>query len=145
MIEPVQAMQVTLKDNFIIFSYQGSDNITYQAQKNLFKEKTGLTIENVGSDVPAYGLLLNQFGSELVCGHIIDNVIGYLKGAELENIVLIIDFDGITNISKSFCEQYFKFLLTTKSKVISINQDINIIIAFSKYVNSMIDYQDDVK
>ena len=112
MIEPVQAMQVTLKDNFIIFSYQGSDNITYQAQKNLFKEKTGLTIENVGSDVPAYGLLLKQFGSELVCGHIIDNVIGYLKGAELENIVLIIDFDGITNISKSFCEQYFKFLLT---------------------------------
>ena len=131
-----------LKDNLIIFSYQGDDSITYQTQANLFQENTGVTVENVTSGFHVYGIRLDQFGNNLTCGHIIDNAVGFLKNAELENIVLIIDFDGIIDISKSFCEQYFKFILGTKSKVISINQNTNITMAFSKYVLSMIDYQD---
>ena len=138
----IQPMTVELKDNLIIFSYQGDDNITYQTQANLFNENTGVTIDNVTNNLPAYGIKLNQYGDNLTCGHIIDNAIGFLKNAELENIVLIIDFDGILDISKSFCEQYFKFILNTKSKVISINQNTNINMAFSTYVLSMIDYQD---
>ncbi len=138
----IQPMTVELKDNLIIFSYQGDDSITYQTQANLFQENTGVTVENVTSGLPVYGIRLDQFGNSLTCGHIIDNAVGFLKNAELENIVLIIDFDGIVDISKSFCEQYFKFILGTKSKVISINQNTNITMAFSKYVLSMIDYQD---
>ena len=135
-------MKVELRDNIIMFSYQGDDDITYKTQTNLFLENTGVTIQNVTNNLPVYGIKLNQFGDTLTCGHIIDNAIGFLKNAKLENIVLIIDFDGIVDISKSFCEQYFKFILTTKSKVISINQNTNINMTFSKYVLSMIDYQE---
>ena len=135
-------MKVELRDNIIMFSYQGDDDITYKTQTNLFLENTGVTIQNVANNLPVYGIKLNQFGDTLTCGHIIDNAIGFLKNAKLENIVLIIDFDGIVDISKSFCEQYFKFILNTKSKVISINQNTNINMAFSKYVLSMIDYQE---
>lgn len=138
----IQPMKVELKDNIIMFSYQGDDNITYKTQANLFLENTGVTIQNVTNNLPVYGIKLNQFGDTLTCGHIIDNAIGFLKNAKLENIVLIIDFDGIVDISKGFCEQYFKFILNTKSKVISINQNTNINMAFSKYVLNMIDYQE---
>lgn len=138
----IQPMKVELRDNIIMFSYQGDDDITYKTQTNLFLENTGVTIQNVTNNLPVYGIKLNQFGDTLTCGHIIDNAIGFLKNAKLENIVLIIDFDGIVDISKSFCEQYFKFILTTKSKVISINQNTNINMTFSKYVLSMIDYQE---
>ena len=135
-------MKVELKDNIIMFSYQGDDDITYRTQANLFKENTGVTIENVTSNLPVYGIRLSQFGDSLICGHIIDNAIGFLKNAKLENIVLILDFDGIVDVSKSFCEQYFKFVLETKSKVLSINQNINVNMAISKYITSMIDYQE---
>ena len=77
-----------------------------------------------------------------MCGHIIDNIIGYLKNAELENIFLIIDFQDVVEISESFSEQYIKFLLSTKSKVISINQNTNINNAISQYIESIIDIQE---
>ena len=134
-------MIVELQDNWITFKYQGDDDITFQTQKNLFQENTGLTIANPDVDIPVYGLRLNQFGTSIICGHIIDNIIGELKGAGLENIILIVDFTDIVEISESFCEQYFRFLLTTKSKVISIHQHTNINIAFSSYIESVIEYQ----
>ena len=138
----LQPIIIEMQDTFINFKYAGSDNIIAKTQKNLFEENTGLTILNPDFSIPAYLLTLSQFGTNIECGHIIDNVVGYLKNSDLENILLIIDFQDVVNISESFCEQYIKFLLSTKSKVLSINQNTNINNALSQYIESFIDIQE---
>ena len=132
----LETIEVELEDNFILFRYEGSDNIIYKTQKNSFQKETGLTISNPDINIPAYIIQLSTYGTSIMCGHIIDNIIGYLKNAGLENIFLIIDFQ------ENFSEQYIKFLLSTKSKVISINQNTNINNAISQYVESIIDIQE---
>ena len=138
----LKTVEVELEDNFILFRYEGSDNIIYKTQKNSFQKETGLTISNPDINIPAYVIQLSTYGTSIMCGHIIDNIIGYLKNAELENIFLIIDFQDVVEISESFSEQYIKFLLSTKSKVISINQNTNINNAISQYIKSIIDIQE---
>ena len=138
----LETIEVELEDNFILFRYEGSDNIIYKTQKNSFQKETGLTISNPDINIPAYIIQLSTYGTSIMCGHIIDNIIGYLKNAGLENIFLIIDFQDIVEISENFSEQYIKFLLSTKSKVISINQNTNINNAISQYVESIIDIQE---
>lgn len=139
---PKQPIDIDFEDNFIIFKYKGSDDIIYKTKKNLFEENTGLTITNPDFDIPAYVISLSTFGTSIMCGHIIDNIIGYLKNSDLENILLIVDFSDIIEISESFSEQYIKFILSTKSKVISINQNTNINYALSDYVESIINIQE---
>ena len=132
------------EDEIINFRYEGSDDIIYKTKKNLFEEETGLTISNPDIGIPAYVLSLKQFGTSIMCGHIIDNIIGFLQNNDLENIFLIIDFNEVIEISENFTEQYIRFLLSTKSKVISINQNTNINNTFSQYVESIIDIQDEL-
>lgn len=133
---------IDINDEFIDFRYEGDDNIIYKTKRNLFEEETGLTIRNPDIDIPAYLIKLSNYGTSIMCGHIIDNVIGYLKNSDLENILLVIDFKGVVEISESFIESYIKFILSTKSKVISINLNTNISNAISQYVESIIDIQD---
>lgn len=139
MLTPIN---IELVDNFIIFKYEGSDDIISKTKVNLFEENTGLTISNPDFNIPAYMIKLSNYGTSIMCGHIIDNIIGYLKNSDLENILLIVDFSDVIDISESFSEQYTKFLLSTKSKVISINQNTNINNVFSQYVESIIDIQE---
>ena len=131
--------EIEFKDNFMIIQYKG-DNIVQTI--NTFQKNTGVTIANPQFDIPAYVLQLKLFGTNLICGNVIENLIGYLKVTDLEEIVLIIDFDEVIDVSTNFLEEYTKFLLSTKSKVLSINQNTNIINAFSDYVISIIDIQD---
>lgn len=142
MTKLINPMTITLQDNLIQFRYKGDDTITYQMQTNLFEANTGVTIRNPDVNVPAYGIALNQWGTNLDCGHIINTIMGYLKSQDLENIILVVDFSGVTEVSQNFCEQYLKFILATKSKVLSIHQNTNINTAFSLYIESFIDYQD---
>ena len=121
-------MVVDFQNNFINFRYS--------------KESKIVTIQNPDINIKAYSLVLNQWGTSLQCGHIIDNIIGYLKNSGLESIILIVDFSDIVSISENFWEQYFKFMLSTKSKVININQNTNISNSFTNYINKMIDIQD---
>ena len=139
MLTPIN---IDFEDNFIIFKYEGSDDIIYKTKKNLFEENTGLTIQNPDFDIPAYVIRLSAFGTSIMCGHIIDNIIGYLKNSDLENILLIVDFSDVIEISESFSEAYIKFILSTKSKVISINQNTNINYTLSAYVESIINIQE---
>lgn len=139
MLTPIK---IELEDSFINFKYLGSDSIIAKTQKNLFEKETGLTILNPDINVPAYLIQLSQFGTNIECGHIIDNIVGYLKNADLENILLIIDFQDVIDISESFSEQYIKFLLSTKSKVLSINQNTSINNTLSQYIESFIDIQE---
>lgn len=135
-------MQIDLKNNVINFRYIGSDKIIYQTQPNQFLENTGLTVKNPDVNIPVYGIELKQWGTSLLCGHIIDNINGRLLEAGLSNVILIVDFNGIVEISENFCEQYFKFLLTTPSKIININQNTSINNTFVSYINGIIDYQE---
>lgn len=134
----------SFEDEIINFRYEGSDDIIYKTKKNLFEKETGLTIQNPDIDIPAYVISMKQFGTSIMCGHIIDNVIGFLQDNDLENIFLIVDFSEVIEVSGNFAEQYMKFLLSTKSKVISINQNTNINNTFSQYVESIIDIQDEL-
>jgi len=135
-------MSINFKDNKILFQYIGDDSIVYQTQQNQFLENTGLTIKNPTTNIPVYGLKLNEWGTALRCGHIIDNIAGRLKKNGLGNIILIVDFAGITEVSESFCEQYLNFLLTTPSKIININQNTSINNVFVSYMDSIVDYQE---
>lgn len=139
MLTPIN---IDFEDNFILFRYEGSDDIIHKTKTNLFEENTGLTISNPDFNIPAYMIMLSNYGTSIMCGHIIDNIIGYLKNSDLENILLIVDFSGVVDVSESFCEQYIRFLLSTKSKVISINQNTNINNTFSQYVETIIDIQE---
>lgn len=139
MITPIR---IEFEDSFINFKYEGSDDILYKTQKNLFEKNMGVIITNPEFDIPAYVINLQQFGTDIICGHIIDNLIGYLKNAELEEILLIINFYGVTSISENFCEEYVKFLLSTKSKVLSINQNTSINNVLSDYIESIVNIQE---
>ena len=138
----IQPIKVDFEENFILFRYIGDDNLIYKTQKNSFQENTGLTISNPDINIPAYVLRLSNFGTSIICGHIIDNIVGYLKNAELENILLIMDFQDVVEISENFAEQYLKFLLSTKSKVLSIHANTNINNTLSAYIESIIDIQE---
>lgn len=138
----LRSVDINLQENVITFRYQGSDDIIYKTQINSFQENTGLTIANPSTDIPAYALQLNQFGTDIKCGHIVENIVAFLKSINMDNILLIIDFQGVISISQSFAEEYIKFILSTKSKVISINQNTNINNGLSRYVESIIDIQE---
>lgn len=141
----LQSLNIELEDTIINFRYQGSDDIIYKTKINNFEENTGLTISNPHNNIPAYVLQLSQYGSDIRCGHIIDNVAGYLISLNLEAILLIVDFADVNSVSKNFAEEYIKFILATKSKVISINQNTNITNTLSDYVESIIDVQEVVQ
>ena len=138
----LRTVNIELDDNFILFKCEGDDDLIYKTQKNIFQKETGLTISNPDINIPAYVIQLAEYGTSIMCGHIIDNIIGYLKNADLENILLIVDFQGVIEISENFVEQYLKFLLSTKSKVLSIHTNTNINNIFSAYVESIIDIQE---
>ena len=138
----IQTVDVDIQDNIIIFRYEGDDEVIYKTQKNLFKENTGLTIENPDVNIPAYVLKISKYGTSIMCGHIIDNIIGYLVNANLENIFLIIDFSGVIEVSNNFIKQYINFLLSTKSKILSINTNTDINNMISEYIENMIDIEE---
>lgn len=139
MLTPIK---IEVENNFVNFRYEGSDDIIYKTQKNIFQENTGVTISNPDINIPAYILTLSAYGTNINCGHIIDNLIGFLKNVKLENIFLIIDFSGVVQVSENFIEQYIKFILSSKSKILSINQNTNITNAIAQYVESIIDIQE---
>ena len=67
--------EIEFKDNFMIIQYKG-DSIVQTI--NTFQKNTGVTISNPQFDIPAYVLQLKLFGTSLICGNIIENLIGYL-------------------------------------------------------------------
>ncbi len=138
----IKQVQFDLNDSLIVFRYIGSDKIIYQTQVNQFLENTGLTIKNPSVNIPVYGIELKEWGTSLLCGHIIENINARLQESELNNIILIIDFNGIVEISENFCEQYFNFLLTTTSKIININMNTSINNTFVDYINGIVEYQE---
>lgn len=148
-------MEISFNENYVFINYMGENKMGYQVEKNKFELETGLTISNIELPIPAYLITLsayaasNEFenglsanlGTTLSCGNVIDNLFLSLK-SKIDNVVLIVDFDGITEVSENFCKQYLQYLLTTKNKVITINQNINVSNTFSSYILSNIEIQE---
>lgn len=155
MIKLLTPANITFDNNYVYVSFEGDDTITYTVEKNKFEKETGLTISNLKMPVPVYLISLSRFATsseeensiiatgntELNCGDIIDNLFLSLE-TKLENVIFVIDFDGIDKVTENFCKHYMQYLLTTKNKVITINQSINVSNIFGYYVLGNIELQE---
>jgi len=134
-------LQYTFDNDFIYFQYLEGDNMVYKAKKNIFVENSGLTIENPKDEIPAYLINMSDFGTSLLCGNVLNNILVILTQNDIDGIILIIDFDGILEVSENFVKEYTKYLLQTKNKVITINQNTEVSNAFGEYTYSIFDIQ----
>lgn len=155
MIKLLKPVDVNFDNNYVYITFKGDSTMTYTIEKNKFEENTGLTVSNIEFPVPVYLISLSSYAESaeydesivisgnttFSCGNIIDNLFLALK-SKIDNVILIIDFDGITEVSDNFCKQYLQYLLTTKNKVITINQDINVTNIFAHYVIQNIELQE---
>ena len=126
----------------IYFHYEGSDDVIYKTKKNLIIKNEGIVVKNPQTDIPAYVVNLNVYGEELLCGNIIENLTAMLKLHDIDDVVLIIDFDGVNEISEHFCESYFKFLLESKCKITTLNMGLDVSNIFASYVYDVISVQE---
>ena len=125
--------KVIVDENDIQFKV-GDDKVVYETDVNAFLVNTGLTIQNIDLTLlEGYYLQLSSLGKTFSCGNLLDNIFLSLK-IEEDNILLIIDFDGVEEVSESFFKSYTKFLLETSNKVITINMDTAISNAFSDFI-----------
>ena len=120
--------------NFII----GDGTVIYKTDVNSFQEDAGLVINNVDFNsidplLAGYYVQLSIIGKQLSCGNIISNIETQIK-KDIDNSLLIMDFDEVTEVSNNFLESYTKFLLQTKCKVISINMNTEVAKGFSNFV-----------
>lgn len=127
--------------NSIEFRTQEENELIYQTQINAFIENSGVTIQNVTFPVPGYYINLNQsFGETLRCGNIINSFFALLK-SKLDNTLIIVDFNGVKEVSEQFCTEYYKNLISSKNKIITINQDINVSNIFGRVVIENTEFQ----
>ena len=123
-----------MNNNYIEYRLQEDDKLIYKNNINAFIEEDGVTIQNIEYPVPAYYVnLYDVYGKTLKCGNIINTFFTALK-SQVDNSLIIMDFENIEEISDSFCSQYYKHLLTTKNKIITINQNINVSNIFAEFV-----------
>lgn len=130
-------LKYNFDNNYIIFKYLEGDDVVYQRKKNIFVPDSGLTISNPQIEIPAYLIKMNQFGDRLLCGNIINNILVILSEYNEDGIILLIDFEGILEISQNFIEAFMKYQLETKNKVIIINQNVDVTNAIGEYAKSI--------
>lgn len=146
---------INFDNNYVYIRFEGDDTIEYTVERNKFEEETGLTISNISTPIPVYLISLSQYAvsadfdesivvtnkKELNCGDIVDNLFLALQ-TKIDNVILVVDFEGVDKISENFCKQYLQYLLTTKNKVISINQSTNVSNMFGYYVLQNVEIQE---
>ena len=139
---PIQMTQVIANQNDIIFKI-GDGTVVYKTDINAIELNSGITIKNIDfNSLKGYYIKLSEINKKLICGHIIDNMAVAIK-KQIDNTLIIIDFDGVEEVSENFLESYTKFLLETSNKVISINMNIEITKDFGIFVNENIDEVED--
>lgn len=129
-----EQVNVYANDNYIEYRLQESDELVYKKQINSVIEDSGATMQNIEYPFPTYYIhLKNNFGETLDCGNIINTFFNALK-AQIDGVVIVVDFDDVIEISSNFCSQYCKYLLTTKNKIININQNTDITNIFAQFI-----------
>ena len=146
---------INFDNNYVCIDFKGDETIKYTIEKNKFELETGLTVNNIATPIPAYLISLSSYAESanmensivatsnttLSCGSVIDNIFLALK-TKIDNVIIIVDFAGITEVSDNFCKQYLQYLLTTNNKLVTINLDINVTNIFSHYVLENIELQE---
>lgn len=133
-------VNVTIKNNDIIFR-TGDDKVVYKSDINSFVADSGVTIKNIVFPIKSskiYYLPLGSLNKTFVCGNLFSNIMLELERVEEKNRIVIIDFDGVDEVSAAFLSTYTKFLLETSDKVITINMNMAISNDFGSYVISNI-------
>lgn len=155
MIKLLTPAIINFDNNYVYIRFEGDDTIEYTVERNKFEKETGLTISNISAPIPVYLISLSQYAvsadfdesivvtnkKELNCGDIVDNLFLALQ-TKIDNVILVVDFEGVDKISENFCKQYLQYLLTTKNKVISINQSTNVSNMFGYYVLQNVEIQE---
>ena len=132
-------VQVSINKNDIIFR-NGDDEVVYKTDTNAFLENTGMTIKNIRLPLiseKVFYLKLNDEASIFTCGNSLNNILLEVE-KEISNGVLIIDFDGVEEISSYFLKKYTQFLLETSNKVITINMNTSISYDFGLFISANI-------
>lgn len=151
-INTIQGDIVKINNNDVYITYQGEEYMQYDI--NDFEENTGLTVQNIKFPVPAYVVALSSeaqsaaienvivagSNTTLSCGNVIENLLESLK-KQIDNQIIIIDFDGIEEVSSSFAQSYTQYLLNTKNKIISINQNYYVHSILSQFALYNVDIQ----
>lgn len=133
-------VNVTIKNNDIIFR-TGDDKVAYKSDINSFIADSGVTIKNIVFPIESskvYYLPLGSLNKTFVCGNLFSNIMLELERVEEKNRIVIIDFNGVDEVSAAFLSTYTKFLLETSDKVITINMNMAISNDFGSYVISNI-------
>lgn len=128
-------LNVSINKNDIIFR-TGDEKVVYKTDVNAFLENTGVTIQNTripfSSDKVFY-VKLSKTNKTFNCGKSLQNVLLDIQ-REIDNGLLIIDFEGTEEVSQSFLKAYTQFLLQTSNKVITIGMSAEISSAFSSFI-----------
>lgn len=116
----------------------GDDTVVYEADINSFEKESGVTIHNIiFPDIEAYYIQLKDISETFGCSNIFNNLALKLE-KNYENTLLVIDFEGVTEVVNSFFDSYTKFLLTSKNKIITINMNTAISNQFSYFIKENI-------
>lgn len=96
----------------------------YETKKNKILEDAYRLSEP--DEVEAYYFKINDLGvTSLICPNFIQKI-KELLDVEIDKAVILIDFDGIEEISAQFAEDYIEFIITEKHKILSINKNISV-------------------
>ena len=124
---------IELDNDNVIFKTEVEEMI-YKTDINSFVENTGVTVQNVSFPIEGYYINLGEIGEEFICGNIMENFFIELKKNNVTNSLLIINFEGVDELSESFLKSYTKILLETTNKIITINMNIDLSNKFSNFV-----------
>lgn len=128
-------VQISINKNDIIFR-TGDEKMVYKTDVNAFLSETGLTIQNIRFPIistKVFYIKLAEKTSTFSCGNTLDNILLEIE-REIEEGLLIIDFDNVEEVSSSFLQKYVRFLLETSNKIITINMSLSISNAFNEYI-----------
>ena len=104
---------------------------------NSFVKDTGVTVRNVSFPIKGYFVRLKNLGDTFICGNILTNFFVELK-KEINDDLIIIDFDGVEEISENFLKNYTKILLESSNKIITINMNTSLSNDFARFIENSI-------
>ena len=136
----IQTHRLLLDSNNFKLRFEEDEDVTTEI--NALVENSGVTLQNVEYPIPAYYLILkDNFGETLKCGNVINTFFTAIK-EQIKNSIILIDFDGVYEVSDNFCAQYCKYILNTNNKILTINQNINVSNIFANFILTNIDTLD---
>lgn len=135
--EPIQMIRILIDSNKVKLKFMEDEEVSTEI--NALIENSGVTLQNIEYPIPVYYLVLvENFGTTMKCGNVINTFFTAIK-EQIKNSIIVIDFNGIEEVSENFCAQYCKYILNTNNKILTINQDINVSNIFANFVLTNID------